>query len=77
MRGHQVGSKAVGYSEGMASGRVRSSMKELLESNHGDLLVEIGGAASHQRGVVVTSHLFGRTHGDVRPGGSIKWAAVG
>jgi len=36
------------------------------------------GAALHQKWVVVTSHLFGvESHGVVRPGGSIKWAAVG
>jgi hypothetical protein len=59
-------------------GRVPSSMKETSASSHGGHLGSERGAALHQKWVVVTSHLFGvESHGVVRRGGSIKWAAVG
>jgi hypothetical protein len=53
-------------------------MKETSASSHGGHLGSERGAALHQKWVVVTSHLFGvESHGVVRRGGSIKWAAVG
>jgi len=59
-------------------GAIPSSMKETLASSHGGHLGSERGAALDQKWVVVTSHLFGvESHGVVRPGGSIKWAAVG